>query len=329
LAVSLFTSTPLVGEYFRPLRALVSKVMAALDKVPIEATDTLDSFSHQNAVGVHAEWLFRPDATPSPPSPTFLAQLTWNAFACSHHRVERKIPAKDGRNPGPGEQPSLPPRPADELVGCLVSAVDETERLAAAQSLAYLATVGELPSAAVVRIAEVLPSLSVPVAVLLCPLFGMVLGETSVPAENFRHDVASKIGGLLFASSDELRLSVRAVFATWQAIDPFVRAQFEGLAHASGKHSSQDAGATSGLQPSFAPTPGTEELTVQELQEKMRTAINQAGLTQQTVGERMGHPIKRARLNVQKLLTSSDPSLLHVNRFARACGITLADLLSL
>lgn len=75
--------------------------------------------------------------------------------------------------------------------------------------------------------------------------------------------------------------------------------------------------------------PKSDTLTLEGLQAKMRAAIEKAGLTQQTVGERMGHSAKRARLNVQKLLTSADPSLFHVNRLASACGMTLIELLSL
>lgn len=55
--------------------------------------------------------------------------------------------------------------------------------------------------------------------------------------------------------------------------------------------------------------------------------LQKDGWTQQKLGEAMGYPAPSARKSVSQFLKSHDPAISMLRRFARAAGVSLADLL--
>ena len=69
--------------------------------------------------------------------------------------------------------------------------------------------------------------------------------------------------------------------------------------------------------------------SLQQVREKLRVAARESGLTQQTIGERMGLESNDARKAVSRLLNPSiryDPRLSTLLKFAKAIGKELKDL---
>lgn len=63
---------------------------------------------------------------------------------------------------------------------------------------------------------------------------------------------------------------------------------------------------------------------------ELRKAVAESGLTQEEIGQRMGHPKTAARAAVSQLLSKgSNPSLQTLVKFTLAIGKKLSDILSL
>ena len=61
---------------------------------------------------------------------------------------------------------------------------------------------------------------------------------------------------------------------------------------------------------------------VRELWERKQ----EAGWSQQKLGEAMGYPVEHARKSVSQFLRSRDPQISMLRRFAKAVGVTMAAL---
>ena len=70
-----------------------------------------------------------------------------------------------------------------------------------------------------------------------------------------------------------------------------------------------------------------EPTTTQNVMANIRKIVDDSGLTQQIVGEKMGYPPKSARQSVSQFLKGDNPSLAVVVRFANAMGLGLEELL--
>ena len=59
---------------------------------------------------------------------------------------------------------------------------------------------------------------------------------------------------------------------------------------------------------------------------KVRRLIEESGLTQQKLGERMGYAPESARQSVSQFLKSGDPQIGTLRRFAKAMKVSLKSL---
>lgn len=60
---------------------------------------------------------------------------------------------------------------------------------------------------------------------------------------------------------------------------------------------------------------------------KARVRLRMSGLTYQAVGELMGYPAKSARQSVGQFLHSTNPTIATLERFAKALGMEVKELL--
>ena len=60
---------------------------------------------------------------------------------------------------------------------------------------------------------------------------------------------------------------------------------------------------------------------------KVRKVVEDSGLSQQAIGERMGYPPKSARQSVSRFLQGENPTVSVLSRFAKAMGVKVEDLL--
>lgn len=72
-----------------------------------------------------------------------------------------------------------------------------------------------------------------------------------------------------------------------------------------------------------------QPIDIGRLQNQMRRALLQAGLTLQAAGERMGYKKGSARVSMQSLLTSPNPGIVLVDKLAGVCDMSLVELLQL
>jgi DNA-binding phage protein len=70
-----------------------------------------------------------------------------------------------------------------------------------------------------------------------------------------------------------------------------------------------------------------KERTEDPSMSKVRKLVTASGMTQQQIGEKMGHPAASARQAVSQLLRAGDPQISTLRRLAKALGVKLTDLI--